>query len=474
MNLYPYQNNTVAALRKSILAGHKRICLVSPTGSGKTVMFSFLINEHLKKGGKVLILSDRTELLKQSTRAFNNIPEIKANHEPDLTKRNITGMIETFMRRVDRYHNYIQTLTMIVLDESHKCCFDKLFPHINPNTIVLGCTATCLRTGKQEPMDSFYTDIVQIIDTPELVEQGFLSKCVTYGVDIDLKGVKMKGDDYDANDMAKMYSENKVYEGVVENYKRICPGTKAILFASNVESSKEVCLQFNLAGIPAKHLDSDKKTISDKERKEIFEWFKNTPNGVLCNVNIATTGFDEPTIETVILYRATKSLILFMQAVGRGSRIIKGVKNTFTLLDFGENVKTHNFWQAPRTWSLSKKPKKEKVDAAPVKICPECHAMLPVSLAECSFCGFVFKKEASGKNEFAELRLLTPPEIWIHTKKAPISEKVRLAKAKMVKSMAVLHTLETKEEGLQFCNEMGYDKRFPYINRHRFKCFESL
>lgn len=441
-------------------------------------MFCYMVAEHLKKGGKALIITDRIELLAQAGKDFEKILEIKAGHEPDLTKNLHVAMIETLARRVERYNNYITTRTMIIIDEAHKCAFNKLFPYLSEKTIVIGATATPLRIGDQPSMDEFYTDMVQCVDTPELIEQGKLSRAKTYGVDIDLKGVKSKGNDYDTDQMAQRYSESKVYEGVIENYNRICPGTKAILFASNRASSKEICLKLNMAGIPAKHLDSDKKLITDKERKEIFKWFKETPGAVLCNIGIATTGFNEPTIETVILYRATKSLTLYLQMVGRGSRTIEGLKDTFNLLDFGNNVKTHNFWEAPRTWSLDKKKKKDKSGVAPIKICPQCQAMLNVNIMACVFCDFAFKKEYGGKNEFAELRLLSPPQIWEHAKKADVKTKAKLAKEKMVKSFAMLHTFnndeEGKKQGLEFCKEMGYKPEFAFINRHKFRCFESL
>ncbi len=469
--LRPYQKELVQGLRNSILAGNKRIILSSPTGSGKTKTFCFLVSEHLKKGGKVLIITDRIELLKQAGKDFEHIQEIKAGHEPDLTKNLMVGMIETIARRADRYHNYLKTRTMIIIDEAHRCVFTKLFPYFSDTAIVIGATATPLRTGKQDPLDDFYTDMVQVIDTPELIDLGFLSKAKTYGVDIDLKGVKKKGDDYDPSAMAQRYSENKVWEGCIENYNKICPGTKAILFASNVESSQEMSYKFSLAGIPSRHLDG---SMDAAERKAILLWFKETPGSVLTSVGVLTTGFDEPTIETVILYRATMSLTLFCQMVGRGSRVIPGKKSEFFILDLGNNIKNHSFWEAPRTWSLAKKPKKDKVDAAPVKICPNCHAMLAVGLGICTFCNYEFKKEYGGKNEFADLKLLTPPEVWTKTKDKDIPTKAKLAKEKLLNAFRVLHSLQTKEEGLQFCNEMGYDKRFAYINRHRFKCFESL
>ncbi len=470
VELWDFQHDTIYFLRESIKAGHKRICLCSPTGSGKTVMFSYLVSEHLKKGGKALIITDRIELLKQAGKDFAFIQEIRSGHEPDLTRNLHVAMIETLHRRIERYHNYILTRTMIIIDEAHKCAFSKLFPHIPAETIVIGATATPHRNSNQEAMDEFYTDIVQIIDTPELVSRGFLAKAITYGVDIDLKGVKKKRGDYDADQMAKRYSENKIYEGVIENYNRICPGTKAILFSSNVESSKEITLKLNLAGIEARHLDSDMPT---SERKAVLAWFKNTKSGILCNIGILTTGFNQPDIETVILYRSTLSLPLFLQMVGRGSRIIPGLKDKFNILDFGNNIKMHNFWEAPRKWSLSKKKKRETVDVAPVKTCPQCNAMLPVGLGTCGFCGFVFKKEYGGKNEFAELRLLPAPEVWKVAQGKDIEGKAEMAKAKLIKSFQVLHSLKTKAEGLAFCKAMGYKEDFFYQNIDRFKCFQQ-
>ncbi len=472
--LRTYQKDLVQGLRQSFLNGNKRVMLCAPTGAGKTRIFCAMVRMHLEKSKrhKALIVTHRVELLKQAGKDFENIQEIKANHEPDLTKPLIVASIETLYKRIERYHNYLQTLTMIILDEAHVQNFNKLFPHLSDRTFVIGASATPLRTSKQDPLDSFYTDMVQQVDTPDLIELGFLSKAKTYGVDIDLKGVKKRGEDYDPDQMAKKYSETKVYEGVLENYKKICPGTKAILFASNVESSQEMCLKFNLAGIPARHLDS--LNVSDKEREEILKWFKETPNGILCNIGILVAGFDEPSIRTVILYCATTSIIKFCQMVGRGSRTIPGVKDEFFLLDLGNNVKTHGFWQMPRTWSLSKPPKREKLGPAPVKICPGCHAMLPVSAPTCTYCNYVFPVKAETKNEFAELKLLTPPQIWASSKGKDIPTKAKMAKEKLIKPMRVLHELTTLEEGIEFCKEMGYKSTFPYVNRNRFKCFESL
>ena len=230
----------------------------------------------------------------------------------------------------------------------------------------------------------YYDDIVHIIDTPELIELKKLSKCTTYGVPVNLKGIKTKKGDYDEKSMADKFSEIKLFHGVIENYTNICPNKKTLVFASSLESSQELVNEMLNVGLNARHVD-----CYMNNREEVIEWFKNTDGAILSNYGILTTGFDEPTIECVILYRATKSLPLFLQMVGRGSRITK-TKNDFTLLDFGNNVKTHGFWEQERVWDLKKKEKKE--GEAPIKECPVCYYVLYASIMECPECGHSFEK----------------------------------------------------------------------------------
>ena len=208
MNLYPYQKHTVVALRNSILSGHTRICLASPTGSGKTVMFSFLGVEHLKKNGKVLIITHRIELLKQSRKEFPTIQEIKAGNEPDLTGNIHIAMIETLNNRAldIEYIHFLRSRTLVIIDECHIQNFNKIYKYFPQTCIILGVTATPLRIGKQEALDKVYTDLVQIIDTPELVDLKFLSKAKTFGIPVNLKGIDITKGDYDAQQVAQRYS----------------------------------------------------------------------------------------------------------------------------------------------------------------------------------------------------------------------------------------------------------------------------
>ncbi len=465
MELREYQIDTVNNLRKSIQTGNKRIILCSPTGSGKTVMFTFMVVNHLKKGGSVLILTHRSELLKQSGSTFekfNLFPQfITSKSKPDYSYNLHVGMIETIYRR--RLELFIMQKTLIIIDEAHINNFTKIFEFINENSIVIGATATPFRQGKNiDGLDKFYTDIVQNIDTPDLIKMGYLCNAKSYGVEINLKGLKKNSDDYDTS---KYYTDNKTYRGVVQNYMRLSNGKKAILFTSNIENSKEVCNEFIMFGIEAKHIDGD---TPECERESILNWFENSKGGVLCNCGILTAGYDNNKIETIILYRATTSLPLFLQMCGRGSRVNEN-KNEFIILDFGNNIQRLGFWEDKRVWTLKKVEKKDndKEDAGMIKICKKCGAMLRPSVKICPYCGTI--KEKTLKEEIAELVLLPKKEQC----KLDLRQKALLCKAGKMNGFSVLHSVRTIEEARMFIKYMGYNKWFEKTQGYRFKIFRN-
>ena len=467
IQLREYQQKIIDSLMVSIRNGNKRLILCAPTGSGKTLVFSYMVSEHVKKGGKVLILTHRSELFKQSTKTFLNfgleVEKIDAGSIPDLSKNLHVAMIETIARRSVDYENFISERTMVVIDEAHLTTFNKIFDYINPKTFVIGATATPLRTGKQPCLSEFYTDLIQEVDTPDLIKQGFLCNALTYGVPMEVKGLKKVGDDYDTK---KYFEENKTYKGVVENYLRLVAGKKTIIFASNVESSKQVRDEFIASGIEARHIDG---ATPDKERSEALEWFKNTPTAIICNCGILNAGYDEPTIEAVILYRATTSLPLFLQMVGRGSRTAKD-KQSFYLLDFGNNVQRFDFWETRRFWDLKKAEKRNTIGASPVTDCKNCGAIISNKAKGCDYCGYALpEKEVFDADEIAELKLLTTAQLM---NDSDIYEKVKLVKSGLLKAFYVLHQLKTKDEAVLFCKLMGYKDGFLYQNAHRFKIFQ--
>jgi superfamily II DNA or RNA helicase len=459
INLYPYQNEAVKKLREKIRQGKTKLVLCSPTGSGKTFVFTYMTYRAINKGKKVLIITDRIELLKQAGGSLNhfNLKPIEIKPSNKFKKLNgviYSAMAQTLIRRIKKplYQKWIKDLDLIILDEAHKQSFNFLFEHISKKTIVIGATATPYRESNQESMDSFYNDIVEVISISDLIKNGFLSKPKSYGVPIDLSNIKTKGSDYDNKQMGDEYNEQKLYHGVYENYTKITPGQKAIIFSPSVESSITLVQSFKSKGLPIEHIDANTKK---SERNKILNWFKNTKNAMISNVGILNAGFDCPDIKVVILYRATKSLPLFLQMVGRGSRITD-TKKEFTILDFGNNIKTHGFWEEDRVWSLKKK-KKKKEGEAPVKECPSCMAVVYASVMECPECGHVFEKKID-KDEFiiVELQQMSYKNLKKEIANADFKKLNQIQKAKGYKKSWIYHQLKTKEDFHSYAKFMNY------------------
>tara|TARA_R110002126_G_scaffold289683_2_gene445258 strand:- start:7433 stop:8884 length:1452 start_codon:yes stop_codon:yes gene_type:complete len=395
ITLYPYQGDAVQSLRTNILKGLLRQVLIAPTGAGKTIMFSYLVSRSVQKGKRVLILTDRVELLTQAGGSIAKFG-VKVNHINPKNKPNVldaqvyVSMAQTLARRLkeQKYVNYLNEVDLVIIDECHKTIFDKYFDYFGKHTIVVGATATPIRTGKQPSLDTLYEGLTEVLSVQEIIDLDYLVPARSFAVPVDLSKVKTKGGDYDSASLTNHYDNEELYTGAVENYVKHANNTKALLFCSGVKNSITIRDQFRMAGISAEHLDSE--NVNEKERIDILARFEAGEFLVLCNVGILTTGYDCPSIETIILYRATKSLALFLQICGRGSRLFNG-KTHYKILDFGNNFVTHGLWEADREWSLKKEVKtKKSKGASPIRECNQCEALLPLSASECEYCGFVF------------------------------------------------------------------------------------
>lgn len=463
IELREYQKKAISELRKRMANGIKKFILCAPTGSGKTVMFSYMVKSAIERGKRVLIVTDRIELLTQAggTLSKFGLQPVIINAGRPLKSFNgvlYIAMAQTLIRRIkkDEYIKLIGELDLIIFDESHKQAFNFLMDYISNNTFVIGATATPHREKNQISLDEFYSDIVEVVSIKELISLRFLSEPESYGVKVDLTGVKIKGGDYDDKSMGDKYNEIELYHGVYENYTRLTPNKKAIIFAPNVSSSKTLVEDFKEKGLPIEHLDGE---TNKKTRREILEWFENTPNAMISNVGILNAGFDSPGVEVIILYRATKSLPLFLQMCGRGSRVTE-TKSKFTILDFGNNIHRHGFWEQDRAWSLKKKIKKEGV--APVKDCPSCSAIIPASVMECKYCGHIFEPTEKQEKEkvIAELQKLSYQQIKDKVKTADFQELHDIAEAKGYKKTWIYYHLKTKSELIEYAKWKGYHENW--------------
>jgi len=325
-----------------------------PTGGGKTVIFSEIAKRYVETTNKkVLILTHRIELCAQTSAMLNGF-DVKNKiinskikelpNQDDFTC--FVAMVETLNNRLQDEMIDIKNIGMVIVDEAHFNSFRKLF-HYFEDCVILGVTATPLSSNVKLPMYQNYNELIVGESIGYLIENGFLSSPTTYCYDVGLSSLKIGANgDYTVRSSDLLYGDDPMLEKLVYAYEENSKGKKTLIFNSGINTSLSVFDSFTKAGYTIKHLDNKN---SPTERKEILEWFKNTPDAILTSVGILTTGFDEPTVETIILNRATKSLTLYFQMIGRGSRVLPN-KKTFTILDLGNNVARFGPWNGSMDW----------------------------------------------------------------------------------------------------------------------------
>ena len=197
------------------------------------------------------------------------------------------------------------------------------------------------------PMNQSYDELIVGDTIGSLIDKGFLARATTYSYDVGLTSLKVGiNGDYTVKSSDDLYTNTLMQEKLLHAYTERSLGKKTLIFNNGINTSLYVYDTFREAGYEIRHLDN---TSSNEERKEILHWFKHTKDAILTSVGILTTGFDEPTVETIILNRATKSLTLYFQMIGRGSRKLPH-KDEFTVIDLGNNAARFGLWSEPVNW----------------------------------------------------------------------------------------------------------------------------
>ena len=399
--LRPYQSKGKKDIRNAFSKGNKRVVLCMPTGAGKTVTFADMVGNAISNGMSAMILCDRKELIGQAGDKINDLglnPTIIAPGHQMVKNNCYLASVDTLRRRE------LPKIDLLIVDEAHKQSFDKVLKkYIQEfDPFVIGATATPLRTGNQNSLHEIYNEIVEPVTISNLLESKFLVPARTFAAREDFTKVKTRGSDFDTSALFDKFNTATLYDGVLDNWQKFGKNKKTLCFNVNVEHSKIMTQKFIDAGISSKHLDG--KT-PDAQRRQILREFKNGEFKVLNNCSVLTTGFDEPSIETIIVNRATMSLQLWLQMVGRGSRIFEG-KESFTVIDQGANVYRHGLWHEDRTWELEKKKKREGDGVAPIKVCEKCENINFASARVCNNCGspFEIKEKKLKTAEFVEVQ----------------------------------------------------------------------
>ncbi len=354
--LYDYQQDAINKIFERLQnfpEGHNLLYQL-PTGGGKTVIFSEIAKRYIKEvGKKVLILTHRIELCGQTSNMLtefgveNKIINSKVKTLPDQEEYMcFVAMVETLNNRLQDEKLEMEHVGLVIIDEAHYNSFRKLFQFFE-KAVILGVTATPLSSNIKLPMKDNYSELIVGNSIAALIENGFLSRADTYTFDVNLGSLKIGIDgDYTVSSSDQLYSNYMMQQKLLNAYEEKSKGKKTLIFNNGINTSKQVYEMFVNAGYEIRHLDN---TNSDQDRRDILMWFKTKPDAILTSVGILTTGFDEPTVETIILNRATKSLTLYHQMIGRGSRILPD-KSSFTVIDLGNNALRFGLWDSYVNW----------------------------------------------------------------------------------------------------------------------------
>ena len=354
-DLYSYQKGAIDKIFKSFEEAPDDYHLLYqlPTGGGKTVIFSEIVRQYLKHHKKkVLVMTHRIELCKQTSNmltefnVINKVIDSKADLSDQAEYSCFVAMVETLNNRLNDDKLDISDIGLVIIDEAHYNSFTKLFKFFS-QCFILGVTATPLSSNIDLPMTDNYDELIVGESIESLIKNGFLARAEMHSYNVGLTSLVVGANgDYTVKSSEDLYTANDMLTKLLQAYEERSKGKKTLIFNNGINTSLHVYDTFRKAGYPIAHLDN---TNTKKERSQILKWFKKTPGAILTSVSILTTGFDEPTVESIILNRATKSLTLYYQMIGRGSRVLKN-KSTFSVIDLGNNFHRFGPWGDNLDW----------------------------------------------------------------------------------------------------------------------------
>lgn len=388
MELRPYQNKFVSNIRTA-LAKHKQVIACAATGSGKTKCFIWITKEAIAKGRTVLIISESLKIYRQIKaevgQSHNIADGIKEMYvHPGHV---FIAMAQTLAKRelIIKQFAQLGSNLLIINDEAHIGTSTKLLLNF-PDAYLIGFTATPdYKFAKH--LTALYKSIVVGPQPQELIEAGYLSPYYHYErVLANLAVLKKSGADYSELSQEQAFEKKEVFDGLLDDLLKF-KFKKAIVFCASIKHATYVSSQLRAAGWQVAEVHS-KNPNSDYQ---LFQ-FTSGPISICVSVGILTKGFDMVDIDLVILQRATISLPLYCQMIGRGSRKSPG-KDRFTVLDYGGNASRLNLWNYEHDWSKkwNTAHKRRSDGVAPVKMCPKCGYMMPSMIMKCPGCGHIME-----------------------------------------------------------------------------------
>lgn len=476
--LRPFQQTLEDGLFASWLEGYVATIIVSPTGSGKTVLMSSTakrVNE------PTVAIAHRQELVQQISMAMarmgiphniiaaeKTVKVIISQHVAEFGKSfydtrawlTVAG-VDTLIRQKDRLMQWANTVKVWMIDECHHCLDDNKWGQaikMFPNARGVGFTASpvrCDRKSLARSQGGVFDKMVTGPSERDLIEQGYLANYRIFGPPqsfnrADIAISKATGD-MSMPSMREVVGKSTITGDIVKHYLLVCaaaaygctlpdlrfederiyypdgtshatsevPMKQGITFVVDVDNAVKTAELYRKAGVPAEAVSA--KT-PDAVRNEIISKFRRGIIKQLVNVDLFGEGFDVPNVEIVSMGRPTESFGLYLQQFGRALRIFKG-KLFGIIIDHVGNVKRHGLPDANRVWSLEnegsgRRGQLSDPDVMPVTTCVSCFQAYEAVTKACPHCGHVAEPEARGEPKFVDGDLIEFSEELLATLRA--------------------------------------------------------
>jgi superfamily II DNA or RNA helicase len=355
--LRPYQQECVervlTACQQQPRGG--KTLLVLPTGGGKTIVFTEIAR---RLGLNTLIIAHRQELLQQAADKFRLVdPTViigqvgAGRHEWGAPVT--VASVQTISRPEHLKQLKLFGYGLIIIDECHHAAAEGYRAVLDalPDAFVLGVTATSDRLDKQS-IESIFGEPVFSASIIDMVEQGYLCdlRAIAVRTTTSLDDVHTQAGDFKTDELEEVIDTPERNARVVEAYLEHCAGRQALCFGVTVAHAQHLAETFQEKGVLADMVSGE---TAPEERKRILHAYERGDLAVLCNCGVLTEGYDAPQTSCVIMARPTKSRALYVQCIGRGTRLAPG-KQDCIILDITDNCLKHRLEPLALTKALGK------------------------------------------------------------------------------------------------------------------------
>lgn len=356
INLRPYQQECIAAVVYDVKNGYLKIIIALPTGAGKTIVFAHFARALGLLNKRILVLAHRQELLEQAAEKISWC-------EPGLSigieqADKHAGNSQVVVASVQTLQNErLLTLNpeefgLVIIDEAHHAVaptYQKIIEHFKCGEknapVLIGCTATPQR-GDNIALETVFDKISYSLGIYTLIEQGYL--CSIKGrrikTDTDISNVKIQRGDFKTKELSYTVNTKERNELVIKCYKDIEKAAKrrlkTVAFCVDVDHALTLAEMMRGYGISSQAIHGN---CNATDRKQILKDFHDGKIDVLTNCMVLTEGFDEPSVECLLMTRPTRSSLLYVQMVGRGLRLAERKKFCY-VVDFVDVTDKHSIF----------------------------------------------------------------------------------------------------------------------------------